>query len=210
MPKQNTKGKLLSAAVETFALKGYRDTTVLEICNKAGANVAAINYHFGSKVKIFQLSIQQAYKLAESKYPTQGTLSPDSPAEDRLRTFMEAIIKRNFDKGPAGYLDRILRYELIQDDGPHEIIRTEMQNLEKNKILEIISQLIGSVDPQILESVCMNIISLCVFPPRIVPIFNEAFPGGANSKLIQQFIDRQVAFALAGINALLNQDIKQA
>ena len=36
--------KLLESACRIFAEKGYRDATVAEICEAAGANVAAINY----------------------------------------------------------------------------------------------------------------------------------------------------------------------
>ena len=48
-----TRGKLLAAAGEIFAEKGFRETTIAEICLKAGTNVAAVNYHFGSKEALY-------------------------------------------------------------------------------------------------------------------------------------------------------------
>ena len=44
-----TRGRLLDAAGAIFADKGFRDATTAEICRRAKANIAAVNYHFGSK-----------------------------------------------------------------------------------------------------------------------------------------------------------------
>ncbi len=46
--------KLLSAACDVFVEMGFRDATVAEICRRAGANISAVNYHFGSKETLYQ------------------------------------------------------------------------------------------------------------------------------------------------------------
>ena len=48
-----TRQRLLEPASEVFAQKGFRDATIAEICREAGANVAAVNYHFGSKGELY-------------------------------------------------------------------------------------------------------------------------------------------------------------
>jgi AcrR family transcriptional regulator len=49
-----TREKLLEAAGQIFAEHGFQAATVREICSRAGANVAAINYYFGDKVELYE------------------------------------------------------------------------------------------------------------------------------------------------------------
>ena len=48
-----TRNRILDAAAECFAARGYEGATVREICRAAGVNVASANYFFGSKEKLY-------------------------------------------------------------------------------------------------------------------------------------------------------------
>ncbi len=56
-----TKQLLLEIAVKLFAEKGFERTTSKEICNLAQANIAAVNYHFGSKFGLYQQVLIEAH-----------------------------------------------------------------------------------------------------------------------------------------------------
>ena len=53
-----TKAALVAAAGELFARKGLEGASVREIAEKAGANVAAVNYHFGSKENLYKVTLE--------------------------------------------------------------------------------------------------------------------------------------------------------
>lgn len=55
---QSTRDKILSVAIEVFGTRG--DVTTREITKKAGVNIAAINYHFGSKNNL-QKEVEEYY-----------------------------------------------------------------------------------------------------------------------------------------------------
>lgn len=49
-----TKNKILDAAENLFADKGFNGTSLREITSQAEVNLAAVNYHFGSKKELIK------------------------------------------------------------------------------------------------------------------------------------------------------------
>lgn len=54
MPKVETAERILDAAEELFAEHGFSETSLRNITSKADVNLAAVNYHFGSKKALIQ------------------------------------------------------------------------------------------------------------------------------------------------------------
>lgn len=52
--KAATKDRILDAAEHLFAQKGFSETSLRDITTEAGANLAAVNYHFQSKDALIQ------------------------------------------------------------------------------------------------------------------------------------------------------------
>jgi AcrR family transcriptional regulator len=49
MPSDRTRALILDAAERLYAARGFGDVTLRDIVAAAGVNLAAVNYHFGSK-----------------------------------------------------------------------------------------------------------------------------------------------------------------
>lgn len=54
MQKIDTKTKILNAAEQLFAERGFADTSLRLITSQAEVNLASVNYHFGSKKELIQ------------------------------------------------------------------------------------------------------------------------------------------------------------
>ena len=54
MAQSETVERILDAAEQLFAEKGFAETSLRLITSKAGVNLAAVNYHFGSKEELFE------------------------------------------------------------------------------------------------------------------------------------------------------------
>jgi AcrR family transcriptional regulator len=128
-----TRRRLLDAAAELFATKGYRNVAVRDICEQACANVAAVNYHFGSKDQLHLAAIDHARQRALQEEPVAGEAKAAGPlsAEQKLRRHLRAMLGRAFATGPAGWYMQIVLRELTDptpalahalDDhlGPHQ------------------------------------------------------------------------------------------
>ena len=59
-----TREKLLDAAKHVFVERGFYDATVRQICQRAGVNLALVNYHFGDKLQLYIEVFRRAMKLS--------------------------------------------------------------------------------------------------------------------------------------------------
>ncbi|MFC4943368.1 TetR/AcrR family transcriptional regulator [Pseudonocardia sp. GCM10023141] len=55
----DTRTQILDAAEHLFAERGFRGTSVRAITDRAGANLAAVGYHFGSKAELLTAVIRR-------------------------------------------------------------------------------------------------------------------------------------------------------
>lgn len=100
MSQPDTKQRILSAAEHHFARDGYHATSLRSITTTAKANLAAVNYHFGSKEALLEAVIERRLSpLNESRLGQleallhQAEQLGESPAcRDILRTFIEPTL----------------------------------------------------------------------------------------------------------------------
>ena len=161
---QTTKERLIRAACPVFAEKGFRDATVAEICEKAEANIAAVNYHFGDKESLYDAVWRHAFGIAASVYPIDEKL-PENPAmEDQLFSFARAILRRIFSEDETGHFAKLLCHEITTPTLALEKIAEEALFPQKQHLRNIIAQDLGNdVDESVLQLCLRSIIGQCAF-----------------------------------------------
>lgn len=87
-----TRNKLIEAAGHVFAERGYRSATIREICRRAGANVAAVNYTFGDKMGLYTEVLRQSVRMAQNPEMTAALDESLSP-EDTIRGVIRARVR---------------------------------------------------------------------------------------------------------------------
>ena len=92
-----TQQRLLEAAGEVFADRGYEAATVREICRRAEVNnLAAVNYYFGDKERLYVSAVKQAF-LGDGGPSAVPQWPADTRPADKLRGFI-----RHFAEGLIG------------------------------------------------------------------------------------------------------------
>jgi TetR/AcrR family transcriptional regulator, regulator of cefoperazone and chloramphenicol sensitivity len=119
----DTHHQLMDAAGPLFAEKGFRSTTVREICDAAKANQAAINYHFGDKENLYIECVRHAANSCMTRVP-MPTWPEGTPAKERLRDFIRMFLNRvAVDHMPIWQGQLIMREMLIPTKACAEFVK---------------------------------------------------------------------------------------
>ena len=123
-----TKKRLLKAASTIFAEKGYKDANIADICHRAGANIAAVNYHFRNKENLYTEVLRYNFDIFMQAYPISGGLAENAAPEERLYALILALLHRPFDDGRLGEGFRLAIREMVS---PTDIFTTTYGELVK-------------------------------------------------------------------------------
>src|SRR5215213_5921262 len=106
-----TRHRLLRAGAAVFSDVGFRRATVRDICARAGANVAAINYHFGDKDRLYAEVVHSGVAAGLLKYPVDMGVPSKATPEQRLHGFIRSFLYRTLGRGDHACSGRIMLWE---------------------------------------------------------------------------------------------------
>jgi AcrR family transcriptional regulator len=198
-----TREKLLAAASTVFMEKGFRDATVSEICKRAGANVSAVSYYFGSKEALYQEAWRHSFTESVKAHPVDGGVSAEAPVTERLRGHVKALMGRIADENSRDFF--ISWMEIVNPTGLlQEIMKSEFIPL-REKTLSLMRELLGpdATEQQVVYcETCL--ISMCFHPMLIQRVRQRTknFEGPHPVEDLDAFIDHVLTFTLAGIAAI--------
>jgi AcrR family transcriptional regulator len=200
-----TPRKLLAAASEIFAQKGYRDATIAEICERAGANVAAVNYHFGDKETLYKEAWRHSFSESLKAHPPNGGVSDNAPPEERLRGEIVALLNRIADEGNREFL--IVQKELVNPTGLlNEVMQKNLRPLQE-RMESIIRELLGPLASDMQVRFCaISIVSQCINPIVVIKGGKDGPPGVDD---IEAYSNHVVKFSLSGIRAICEEAEKK-
>ena len=75
-----------------FAELGFHHATVRQICDRAGANIASVNYHFGDKTGLYTEVVRQSMRAARFD-AVRAALDQHASPEEILRAVVKARLE---------------------------------------------------------------------------------------------------------------------
>ena len=158
---QDTQARLLASAAEVFAAKGFGDATIAEICQRAGANLAAVNYYYRSKENLYVEAWRLAFERSLEAHPLSGGVAADAGPAERLRGHILAMIERISD--PSSHEFDIIHKERANPTGLlAKIMRESIQPVQRH-MASIVRELLGSAASEQQVALCQrSIMSQCL------------------------------------------------
>ena len=92
-PDSNTKDRILEAAEELFALHGFDSVSVRDVTQKAGVNVAAVSYHFGSREGLTQAVLERSIAPVVAERLRLLDAVDDAASPPTVGAVMDALIR---------------------------------------------------------------------------------------------------------------------
>ena len=153
--------RILSAAGREFAERGYEAATVRDICLAAGVNLAAVNYYFGDKQRLYIESVKHAHEQRAGQVPlpewTAGT-----PPQQKLRDFVGNLLERMLGFGQPPWQVRLMMREVLH---PTDACRELVEDYVRPRFTLLVSILDELVDDRLsqteLRRVALSIIGQC-------------------------------------------------
>ncbi|MGL4424094.1 MAG: TetR/AcrR family transcriptional regulator [Gemmataceae bacterium] len=140
------KHRLIVAAQEVFAEKGFEAASVREICSRAGANGAAINYHFGTKERLYSEACRHAHNCGDAGEP-MPEFPLGTPPEEKLRQFIRIMaVRMHAPASPASVA--LLMRELANPSAAGQAVVHEYIKPKAMLLREILQELRPDLTPQ--------------------------------------------------------------
>lgn len=199
-----TRARLVSAAGEVFAEKGFQAATVREICARAGANIAAVNYHFGDKTELYLAVIRESVcSAAEQAWDGGGD------AEARLNTLITVMLRRMgaAAEQPAWHF-RIMAHEMVAPTPVFARVVDEVIGPQYERLRGIIGGIIGLPQNHGSTRLAANsVVAQALFYAHGRPVIERLWPGFAMDDRTVTRVARHIAsFSLCSLRAMRKEN----
>lgn len=209
-----TRTRLLEAAGEIFAERGFKAATIREIVDRAGANLAAVNYHYGDKEALYREVLRSSVRNSIERFPADGGVSEDAPSPERLLGFVRNFLLRclgacDRPDSQRDWSGRLMTREMAEPTPHLQAIIDEFMRPMVERLGGLVQQIAGhALTESDMWLCCHSIIAQCVlykqwesvgerFHPDLLPAAPERI------ELLARHITR---FSLAALRGLASEE----
>jgi AcrR family transcriptional regulator len=193
---------VLNAAARLFAERGFARVTVRDICKKARANVAAVNYHFGGKDDLYRAVMQMAMETMQGT--TEAAMTAGHlPAEQRFRAYVSVFAERLLGVHHETWIHQLMMREMSDPTPALGVVAQEVLKPRMLYLCDVIGEIAGrqADDPVVVRcalSVTSQFNSL-LWTTSVGELLNSPAAVPNNVKEIAEHITR---FCLGGIRSV--------
>jgi TetR/AcrR family transcriptional regulator, regulator of cefoperazone and chloramphenicol sensitivity len=195
----DTPSRLIYAAGEVFAEKGFEAASVREICGRAGASLAAIGYHFGDKDGLFT----EVVKAATCSPPSDQALEwpPGTPPEQKLRDLIQGQLTAMLSSNLPKWADQLM--VRVMAEPTHDTLEFVVQSIRPKfeQLFAVVGELLPpGASPREVHLAGISIFAQCMHY-RIQATITKLIVGEEEygSYTIERLAEHIARFSLAGL-----------
>ncbi len=209
---KTTREKLIDAALEIFGERGYQNATIQQIVDRAGTNIAAINYHFGDKARFYDEVVSHALNL--NQWAEHADFGDDrTPPEEQLRRFIRWFIHHVVGvTTPPSFLEKIHMQEMMS---PSPILNKFVETFIRPNHLKLRAIVTALLPPgateQHVRHHCFSVIGQCLHYKFGRPVMHRLYDDIEFTEAYADVLAEHVAHvSLAGMRAVPPQRMMAA
>ena len=198
-PARDPRERLLEIAGETFAERGYDATTIKEITERAGINVASVNYYFRDKFSLY-LEVLRASMACRNVIDAGA---PGLSPEERLTNYLLSFVGGFVAEGRPGWYRRIMIWELAKPTAALPRIVEDLIRPNYEFLRQLVSEVAGpGRSAESVRLLTHSVLAQCVHWKVNKPILAHLSPDLQLEPPHLERIARHIAaFSIAGIKA---------
>lgn len=198
-----TRLHILETAGQLFAERGFAESTSKEICTRAGTNMAAVNYHFGSRDGLYEAVLIEAHRQLVSMDELVSLASVQADPRLKLRTFLTHLMEMGSQpKAPWGF--RVVLREALSPS-PALPVMVRQAVLPKAKLIRgLIGGIMGLPDdhPSVQRAMLFVVLPCIVMTVAPKDLRNEVLPALKNT---EGLADDLMRYVFAGLDAVAKE-----
>jgi TetR/AcrR family transcriptional regulator, regulator of cefoperazone and chloramphenicol sensitivity len=203
---ETTRHNILAAAGEVFAEQGFEGATIRAITERAGVNVAAVNYHFRDKAELYTRVVVDACSVRVA-FREAAAEAPDSP-EQRLRSLIYRFLEYLLDPARPAWKRRLMAREMANPTAAFDaLVEENIRPLRDEFLIPTLRELTGGCfSRRQLSYFGASIMGQCLYYLQSRPIIERLNPDfKAGKPEITEIAEHICRFSLAALAELTRQ-----
>jgi AcrR family transcriptional regulator len=198
-----TRERVLAAASDLFATHGFHGTKMRDIAQRAKVNLAAANYHFGSKEDLYLDVLREQFARINEVLVERGAVLRDGLDREQLVRLLRERVAAMLELligPPPGLHGTLMMREMLDPSEALPVIVDRFIVPHRDAMREIIARLVPELDPEAVERCVYSIVGQVFFYRTHLPVF-LSLEGldHLSADLIRTAADHITAFSLGGM-----------
>lgn len=196
-----TKTRILQAAVELFELHGVRGASIRDICSKAEANIAAVNYYFGGKDALYAEVIRSVFAQTFELEPMpDSSQTPETSKEQHLCNWIDWYIRRQFNARTMKFMN-FVRLEIADPTAMLQEIIDTVINPIFTELRTLVINILPEGSPESLIDFHCDQVNGPILKRMLLEPMNSRMPSSSSEIDINATIELTQRSAMAALKA---------